>query len=386
MTEHRVPARQAGVRSHNVALVLWSVVRATGSRADVAARTGLTKAAVSSMVDELIERRLLVEDSPMSNGRGRPSKLLRLHPMAPVAIGVELNVDYVAAVRTDLAGRELATHRIELDDRRLARADLIRYLVVAWRAVRPVAPVTVLGTGVALPGIVGRDGTVWRAPNLPSLSGVNVANSVATALRIPKRSVIVDNEANLAALAELHAPDAERDFVYVSGEIGVGAGIVIGGELFRGAAGLAGELGHVSIAAEGRTCGCGGCGCVEQYAGQDALLAASGCPTVEALVEAVRAGRPAATRTLAHAGAALGTALAGMLNIVDVPTVVLGGVYARVFEAIGPAVEAELQRRVLAADARRPTVRASRTGADAAVQGAAASVVQRGLAVGSMLF
>lgn len=386
MTSGRAPARPAGVRSHNLALLLWSVVQEPSSRADLASRTGLTKAAVSGMVDDLVERQLLDEDPPAVTGRGRPSRLLRLHPNAPTAVGLELNVDYVAAVRTTLDGHELAAHRAEIDSRALPWRELTHHLVAAWRAVVRPSGAPVLGSGIAVPGVVDHAGVVLRATNVPALTGANVAAAVATGLRVSRRSLVVDNEANLAALAERHAPMAERDFVYVSGEVGVGAGIVIGGALFRGAGGMAGELGHVSIESKGRPCGCGGQGCVEQYAGQDALLRAAGVTSVDALVAGLRDGRRRYVRAVAEAGSALGVGLAGLLNVIDVPTVVLGGLYAQVFEHLAPAVRDELDRRVLAADVRRPTVRAAHTGPEAAVRGAAAVVVQRALADGTTLF
>ncbi len=379
MSNGYTPARPAGMRSHNLTVVLRSVLKEPASRAEVAATTGLTKAAVSSLVDDLIEQRLVAEELPMVTGRGRPPRQLLLHPHAPTAVGLELNVDYVAAVRTTLAGQEVATHRADLDIRTLPLHDVVQQLTTAWRAVtRPTG--RVLGTGLAVAGVVDSSGTVLRAPNLPILSGVNLTEALAIALGQPEQTLTVDNEANLAALAELYEPAAEQSFVYVTGEIGVGSGIVIAGELFRGVGGMAGELGHVSIEREGRPCGCGGRGCVEQYAGQEALLAASDSPTVEALVRAVRAGRARSLEAVASGGAALGTGLASTLNIVDVPTVILGGVYALVFDAIAPTIRIELERRVLASEARVLAVRAARTGADAAVKGAAASVVQRALA------
>jgi predicted NBD/HSP70 family sugar kinase len=386
MTGGRAPARPAGVRSHNLALLLWSVVQEPSSRADLASRTGLTKAAVSTMVDDLVERHLLTEDEPTITGRGRPSRLLRLHPNAPTAVGLELNVDYVAAVRTTLAGHELAVHRAEIDSRALPLRDLVHHCIAAWRAVVRPSAAPVLGTGIAVPGVVDHGGVVLRATNVPALTGVNVAAAVASGLRVPRRSLVVDNEANLAALAERHAPGAERDFVYVSGEVGVGAGIVIGGALFRGASGMAGELGHVSIESEGRPCGCGGHGCVEQYAGQDALLHSAGVTSVDALMVGLRDQRRRCVRATADAGSALGVGLAGLLNLIDVPSVVLGGLYAQVFEHLAPSVREQLDRRVLAADVRRPVVRAAHTGPEAAVRGAAAAVVQRALANGDVLF
>jgi predicted NBD/HSP70 family sugar kinase len=211
--------------------------------------------------------------------------------------------------------------------------------------------------------VIDRDGTVLRAPNLPSLSGVNLPALVAARLGLPVDEVLADNEANLAALATLAAGTAGRSFVHVSGEVGVGAGVVIDGQLFRGAGGLAGEIGHVPVDADGRPCGCGGRGCLEQYAGQEHL------------------GTPAERRL---AGRSLGVALSALINVLDVHTVVLGGVYAEVFDDIAAAVRGELDRRVVASERRSLVVQCGPTTSDAGAVGAASMVVREALATGRL--
>jgi predicted NBD/HSP70 family sugar kinase len=167
------------------------------------------------------------------------------------------------------------------------------------------------------------------------------------------------------------------DFVYVSGEIGVGAGLVVNGSLFRGSGGFAGELGHVVVEQDGPACGCGGQGCVEQYAGQDVLVRTAGVADLAELEAAVSAGEPAALAAVTRAGRALGVGLASLLNVVDLPQVVLGGSYARLFETITPPLQAELDRRVLSGV--RPELLRSRVGSDAAAYGAADAVVEAAL-------
>ena len=125
---------------------------------------------------------------------------------------------------------------------------------------------------------------VLRAPNLPRLDGSRPADALAARLGLP---VTVDNEATLGALAHL---DLAPDLVYVSAGIGVGGGIVLDGRVYRGARGLAGELGHVVVDRAGPACGCGGRGCVERYAGMTALLSDAGAPDLDALAARPRAG------------------------------------------------------------------------------------------------
>ncbi|HET6209617.1 MAG TPA: ROK family protein, partial [Jatrophihabitans sp.] len=171
---------------------------------------------------------------------------------------------------------------------------------------------------------------------------------------------------------------AEQDFVYVSGEVGVGAGLVVDGRLFRGSAGFAGELGHVVVDRDGPPCGCGGRGCLEQYAGQDVLLRAADQPDPATLLAAVAAGEPAALAAVQQAGAALGVGLASLLNVLDLPTVVLGGLYAQLFDRLSGPLRAELDQRVLSGPG--TIIRSSELGAEAAVRGAAGAVLDRVLA------
>ncbi|HEV2887192.1 MAG TPA: ROK family protein [Jatrophihabitans sp.] len=377
MTGPGTPAGQQTVRRHNLSLISTALAAAPSSRAELAQRTGLTKATVSSLVDHLIARSIVVEGEPATAGVGRPARPVRLNPDGPVALGVEINVDYVAACVLDLTG-ELRCYRHSLTENRASSADqVIEHAAALARAVLVELGQPLLGGGLALPGVVGADGTLLRAPNLPGLTGLRPGPRLAGALGLPP--LLVDNEANLGALASLRAePAVGPDCVYVSGEIGVGAGLVVAGELFRGANGFAGELGHVVVTEDGPDCGCGGRGCVEQYAGQEVLLRTAGQPDLERLERAVAAGDRAALAAVEQAGSALGVGLASLLNVMDLPNVVLGGMYARLFEAITPSLSAQLDRRVLAPPGAGRLSR-SPLGIEAAARGAAGAVLDRAL-------
>jgi predicted NBD/HSP70 family sugar kinase len=377
MTAPGSPAGQQTVRRHNLGLISAALAGAPSSRAELAQRTGLTKATVSSLVDHLIARRLVVEDEPAATGVGRPARPVRLNPDGPVALGLEINVDYLAACVLDLTGALRCYRHRPVANRRGSAADILAQAADLAEAVRDELGQPLLGGGLALPGVVSANGTVLRAPNLPSLTGTMPGRQLAAALGLPR--LLVDNEANLGALASLRAePGVGSDFVYVSGEIGVGAGLVVAGELFRGVHGFAGELGHVVVTEDGPECGCGGAGCVEQYAGQEVLLRTAGQPDLEGLEAAVASGDPAALAAVEQAGSALGVGLASLLNVMDLPNVVLGGMYARLFEAITPALVGQLDRRALSP---RGAGRLSRSplGVDAAVRGAAGAVLDRAL-------
>ena len=229
-----------------------------------------------------------------------------------------------------------------------------------------------------------------RAPNLLEWQGIAPAEVVADMLGRPLQSLYCDNEANLAALGELWfgIRNSLRDFVFVSGEIGVGAGIVIDGELFRGVQGLGGELGHVTVDPMGPACKCGGRGCLERVAGREALLEAAGLPvevspdrnragSVPELVARAQAGEPTTLYSLEKAGTALGIALSAFLNVLDLPAVVLGGFYAELAPwLIGP-VTSELHDRVVNHSWSPTEVVVSSLGAEASVRGAAGITTRR---------
>ena len=360
------PVRQSSVRAHNLALVLQTVANSANpiSRASTAAVTGLTRATVSALVDDLIAGRLLTElDPPPRTGAGRPAAGLALSPEGPAGLGLEINVDYLAACVVDLSGTvrhrlvEHADHR--LSDAPAALADLARLAKQTLSADLPLA-----GAALAVPGLVSPDGLVRVAPNL-GWQDVDAATLLTEELGVP---VSVDNEANLAALSELRTTGGPS-FVYVSGEIGIGAGIVLDGALYRGMRGWSGEIGHVSVHPDGPECRCGARGCLERYAGQEAILRAAGVATLAEIDEA-------AAPALTEAASALGLALAGVVNLLDVDTVVLGGSYAPLVPWLRDGIAAELRRHVLTAELAPITLRAAALGADAAMRGAADSVLR----------
>jgi predicted NBD/HSP70 family sugar kinase len=369
------PAGQHTVRRHNLALVLGAVSsQGRATRAQVAQSTGLTRATVSALADQLLAARLLDELAPDRGTPGRPGSPLRLHPRGPGGLGVEINVDYLAACVVGLDGVVRAQNVEAFDARTVEpRATLRRAARLADRAIAE-AGIPIAGAGLALPGLVDLDGVLRRAPNLPQWSGFAAAETLAVLLGI---GVIAGNEANLAAIAE---SGELRDFLHVSGEVGVGGGVVRDGQLYAGVRGFAGELGHVVVDPSGPPCSCGGSGCLEQFAGLDALLRDARCGGVDELVE--RAGEAPVGAVLAAAGRALGVALAAAVNLLDVRDIVLGGVYARLAPWLIAALDAELARRVVSRDVAPARVRVSELGPYAAVRGAAGSVVARTLAAG----
>jgi predicted NBD/HSP70 family sugar kinase len=380
--------RQRNLREANLALVLGHIARSGSiTRAELASATGLTRVTVSGLVDELMAGGLVAEAAPVPRaGAGRPATGLTLATTGPAGLGLEINVDYLSAGVVDLSGatRVLRVRHRDQRGRRPARviADLAR-LADEVRATAAAEGLLVAGICVGVPGLVNGNGLVRVAPNL-GWRDVDVKAALRTALgeSTSHVAVTVENEANLAALAELHAhPEPAPSFVYISGEIGVGAGLVLEGRLLRGPRGYGGELGHVTISPDGPPCRCGARGCLEAYTNQEALLRAAGLPpATENPAEVLRARAEAGDRqvlaALADAGTALGVAAADVVNLIDVDTVVLGGVFAPLAPWLSGPVTREVAARTVTSSWAPVTVRAAALGATATVVGAAGSVVR----------
>lgn len=382
------------MRRHNSALVLGAIADAPGlSRADIAARTGLAKATVSSLIDRMISAGLVEDGGPQQRpGRGRPGTALSLSPTGPHGLGVEIGVDYVATCLVDLHGQVRRQRLRRADNRSSSRgtalARVARTVATGLREADRLG-VAVGGIGIAVPGLVETASGVLRtAPNL-GWQDLDLKTAIAEHLGGSDIPVVVGNEANFAALAELWCGGHHdvRDFVQVSGEIGIGAGIVIDGALFDGVRGFTGEIGHVPVDPDGPRCGCGARGCLERMAGQEWILrhaisypatpdaAATGDQIAE-LVRRLEAGDATAVAALRTAARWLGVGLAALLNIVDVPAIVLGGTYAALAPWLREPMETELAARVVSAAWSPITILTSSLGTLAAVRGAAESAVR----------
>ncbi|MEO3873620.1 ROK family transcriptional regulator [Nonomuraea sp. B12E4] len=378
------PADFADVRATNLAVVLRFVrEHAPCSRADIAASTGLNKATVSSLVADLIDRRLVRETGLTENRVGRPATMLVLDGSPYAAIGVEINVDFVSVVAVDLAGERLLTWRRSFSGGGSVNQGVAGVGAIVRRVVNRMAKEErqILGLAVAVPGLVDVQGTVRLAPNL-GWRDADIGGDLAKALRDPGFPIQVDNDANLAALAEQRfgAHAGASDLIYLTGEVGVGAGIILDGRLRRGGLGYSGEIGHVQLDPDGPACHCGRRGCLEAMAGIGAVLHKDPSPAeiqveIEESLRLARAGDPGTLATLESAGRSLGQGVSILANLLNPEVVVLGGYYVPLAPWLLPAVQAELRDRVIAAESGGCQVVASTLGHDAAALGGAARIL-----------
>lgn len=370
------PAGQHTIRRHNRSLVLSLIAAAPQqTRVQLADSTGLARATISALVDELIESELVIE-LPPARARGRPASPLQLNPGGPAAIGIEINVDHSSACVLDLTGVVRDWRSLRTDNAASMPQAGLRHACQLASALATSVGLPIAGIAVAVPGLVSASGQMFEMPNLPRWSGTDLRAPLA---KMTGRAIVtVDNEANLAALAERWYGNRLTDFIYVSGEIGVGAGLVLGGELFQGVRGFAGEIGHVQVDPAGPLCGCGNRGCLEQVAGKTAVLRAAAAADEDQLFRNAEAAERRALAALTQAAAALSVAIGAAINVVDVPAVVLGGFYARLGSWLAEPLAAALSRRVVS---HAPVaVRVSGLGAKAAALGAAGSVIRHVLA------
>lgn len=389
------PADFTDVRATNLAVVLKFVrVNAPCSRADIAASTGLNKTTVSSLVGELIDRRLLRETGLTEHRIGRPATMIVMDGAPYAAIGLEVSTDYLAAVAMDLAGDRLLSWRRSYPGGSGgagtggARRAVAAVAALARRAVTRARDEgrEVLGVSVGVPGLVDADGSVRLATNL-GWAEVPLRADLLEALGDPAYPVTVENDANLAATAEYrYGPHAgAANLVYLTGQLGIGAGIIADGRPLRGTRGYSGELGHIPVDPAGPVCSCGRRGCLEAVAGIGALLDRLGLgvsapltdvePAVEEVTRRAQHQDPAVLSALTDLGRQLGVGVSILANLVNPEVVILGGYYVPLAPWLLPAAEQALRDGTLAPAAGGCQLVASTLGHSAAAIGGAAGVL-----------
>ena len=310
--------------------------RGSASRADLARLTGLSRSTVSTLVSELQASGLVVDREPAADARapqqGRPPTLLTLDRSAGLVLGIDFGHEQVHVAIADLSRTILAerTHALDVDNSAAGALDVAVQLADEVIAAANIDADRILGAGVGLSGPIdmGR-GTVHTGKILPGWAGVRPADELAARLGL---RVHLDNDANLGALAEvtLGAGIGARDAMYLMVSGGVGAGLILGGELYRGSGGTAGELGHVLVDESGPICRCGNRGCLEMMAGGRAILALLRSShgddiTLDDVMALVADGDSGARRAIADAGRILGRSVAAIVNAFNPELVIVGG-------------------------------------------------------------
>jgi predicted NBD/HSP70 family sugar kinase len=374
--------RSETVRRSNLSAIVRELhLRGPLSRSELGVLTGLTRSAIRGLIGELVGADLVREMPSLPAGTpGRPSPQIQPDPHGAVVLAFEVNVDSLAAAHVGFGGVVHELIRVDRPRGHLSVEAIVGDLTnLAGPLIGPLrGDPALVGVGVGVAGIVRQpDGLVRHAPNL-GWRDVPLRGRLEAAFRLGV-PITLGNEADLGGLAEHRrgAAAGTDTLIYITGEVGVGGNVLIAGRPLVGAAGYAGEVGHIPVNPTGVPCGCGSVGCWETEIGERAMLLRAGrAPdggraAVGAVIAAARAGEPHALAAMEHVGTWLGIGLAGLVNVFNPTFVVLGGLFERIHPLVVARVERVLDQRALAASRELVTVVPASLGIDAPVLGAA---------------
>jgi predicted NBD/HSP70 family sugar kinase len=375
------------LRQMNRLRVIEMLYRQPGSsRTDLARWTGLSRATVSTLVEELGGAGVVEEhEAPDVDGprpTGRPPVLLSLVPGAAFAVGLDFGHEHIRVAICDLAGEVVADDwsPAEVDHAPTESLDLAHELVRASLRATGIAPDRLLGVGMGLAAPINRaTGEIATEGILPGWHGIRPAAEMQARLGVP---VELENDANVGALGEkvFGAARDVDDLIYVRVSAGIGAGLILGGRPYRGFRGVAGEIGHVLADPAGPICRCGNRGCLETIASPVAVAALLARSTgtamsVAGLLELVAADDRGARRAVADAGEAIGRALSMLVNVLNPELVVVGGDLAPAGAVLLDPIRAAIERHGVTPAAGAVRVTAGTLGDRAEVLGAAGLVL-----------
>jgi N-acetylglucosamine repressor len=381
--------------------VIFRTIRDAGtvSRADLARSSGLNPATVTHIVRELLHQGLVEEAGFAHSSGGRRSQLLRIRPQHSYVIAISLGRRSIDGMLTDLEMRDVTRRRLAsmslanpADITLPALLDMIRNLMAHSGVQRR----RLAGIGICAPGPLNASrGLILTPPNFPSWRLTPLKEVVEAETGLP---TLVDNDANAAALAEkwFGVARAIDNFIYILGESGVGSGIVIDGDIYRGAHDVAGEFGHTTIDVHGLPCDCGNTGCLELYASPSAIeqqvvrAIASGTRTgvldlaggnpdrvsYEMVIRAAQGGDAFACSTLRRMTDALAAGVVNLVNAFDPEAIILGGRIALAGDPMLDRLQEVVAGRTMVNDLRQVRVLQSSLHTDSPVIGAFSLVLR----------
>lgn len=372
------------LRRHNLAAVVERLhLSGPLSRSELAGVTGLNRSTIADLLGELTDLGLVEERAGAApTGPGRPSPMVHARPEGATVLAVELAVDSIAVATVGLGGHVYNLLRIARPRGRFSPVETTHDVAKLAGPLLDSLPAEriLVGVGVAVVGVTRRsDGFVHLAPNL-EWRDVPLADMLAGALDLGV-PVLAANEADLGALAEhrrgVHA--GIENLIYVSGEVGIGAGVIVDRKPLLGSAGYAGEAGHTLVNPNGPKCRCGAMGCWEAEAGEAALLRQAGMRDgtgrIDEIAERAAAGDPPTLEAVAEIGRWLGIGIGNLINLFNPELVVLGGLYHRLYGSLESSVIEGARLVTLDAPGEMATIACSGLGADAPLIGASELVL-----------
>jgi predicted NBD/HSP70 family sugar kinase len=360
------------------AIVACVASGAGNSRADLARTLGISRSTVGAKVDVLITAGLLVERGSGRSKGGRPPQLLALNPRAGVVLAADIGASHARLGVADLNGTILTETEERLDVRRGPEEVLGRVSTMLTHLLTDLGqrPDDVVALGIGLPGPVDHStGAAVRPPIMLGWDGFPIPDFFATRY---DAEVLVDNDVNLMALGEHHARGGKDDhLLFVKVGTGIGCGIISQGRLHRGAAGAAGDIGHIRLAEHEETiCHCGNVGCVEAVASGSALVRqlADTDETISSPADVVRlvlSGHATARHAVRLASERIGEVLAGIVSFHNPQVIVVGGALAMLDNDLLAGMRSVIYRRALPLATRSLRIETSKLGVSAGMVGAA---------------
>ncbi len=381
------------MREFNESLVL-NLIRQAGpiSRAEIAARTHLSRSTVSSIINDLLQANLVLEVGTGRSRGGRRPILLQFNRLAGYTLGVDLGATHLLVLLTDLEARPVVRLEEPFAVEEGPRAGLDRVVRLVQETLRRAGleMEQVFGLGIGVPGPLDfATGKPIFPPIMPGWHDTPIREQLGERL---SRPVYLDNDANMGAIGEYWwgAGQGGRNLAFVKVGTGIGCGLILNGQIYRGEIGSAGEIGHTVIDEDGPTCRCGSSGCLETMAAAPAILQAArealsygnNAPphnhdlSIVDLIEAGRQGDPLAVRLFAQAGRRIGTALTSLVNLLNPATIIIGGGVARAGDLLLDPLRETVHQRALPIAARSTRIVESALGADAIAIGAVTTVLQ----------
>ena len=391
--------RLSGLTADEMQLLETAFWSSGGSRHGFADQLGFSKSKANGLIANLIEQGLLAEAGLQASSGGRRAENLQLNGALGVVVGIDIGATSldVAVLRPDLS--VLAQHGEFADVRQGPGVVLARVLVLMRELLARcnLSAKDVLGIGIGVPGPVNfAAGQLVNPPLMPAWDSFSIRDFLREEYAAP---VFVDNDVNLMALGELwRLQRSLTNFLVIKVGTGIGCGIVCHGEVYRGAAGSAGDVGHICVDQEGPRCHCGNVGCVEAMAAGPAITRmaseAAGKGESEALAkalrarghleavdvgEASRAGDAAANAIVQHAGKLIGQMLASVVNFFNPSHIFIGGGITRIGPLFLAAVRQSVYQRSLALSTRHLEIQYTPLGAQGGVIGAGVLAMQESL-------
>ena len=323
------------------------------SRAEIAERLELSPATITTITRRLLGEGLIEEGGPRTSQTGRPSIPLELVPASAHALGVQVAHEHVTGVLTRLDATVVDGFRHAFDPSAPGAVDVLAKLIRSEIEAGTRRGLPLLGVGIAVPGVVEPETGTLRMSVRLGWTGMPLAARLREALGVP---VFVDNDISAVTAAErLYGPGADcADFLLVAIGQGIGLGMVLDGAPYRGAAGAAGEFGHLPILPDGPVCSCGNRGCLETQVSTESLLRragelgiVSGTADLEDLRAAVDDGDARGAELLRQAGELLGRTLAGSVNLLGPERVVVMGEITELWPHLAESFHGALAEHLL---------------------------------------